>query len=176
MNKKSSGEEKTSKYGKKKGQKSNPTQVPRDDKEWKKLCEWLEVNIFHYQIPDQRLQTDACMILDGLRKGQGLADTRRPINGCYPCEVLLIAFQFYKNTILNGISGKDFDSEENKMRYICAVVRDHLNDVYGRYLSVKKSHEKTEMVELNTMSTKEVAEYQATTVNQKQNKKFEGLW
>ena len=177
MNKKSSGEKKISKYGKKKGQKPNPTQVPRNDKEWKNLCEWLEVNIFHYQIPDQRLQTDACMVLDGLRKGQGLADTRKPLNGYYPCEVLLIAFQFYKNTILNGIKGKDFgDSEENKMRYICAIVRDHLNDVYSRYLNAKKSHEKTETVELNAMSMEETAEYQSTVKDKKDNKKFEDLW
>ena len=34
--------------------------------QWKELCEWLEVNIFNYDIKTQRLQKKACLILKGL--------------------------------------------------------------------------------------------------------------
>lgn len=148
---------------------------PRNDEEWKELCEWIELNIFEYDIANkQRLQKNACLVLDGLRKGQNIANNSAETYGEYPLNVILLAFKANKFKILDGIRGKNFETEENKMKYICAIVRSNLNDVYTRYLNSQKSKEKSDMVDTSILEHKG-AEYK-NTIKNKNDKKFEGLW
>ena len=146
----------------------------RKDKEFRELCEWLEINIFHYDVSVQRLQTDACLVLQGLRKGKAMGNNLIEDNGCYPWNVILMTFKANKTQILNAISGKNFDSERQKMTYVCTIVRDKLNDVYTRYLNAQKTQEKIERVDTSIMEY-EGAEYQSNT-QKKTNKRLEGLW
>lgn len=150
------------------------TLLSRKDKDWKDLCEWLEINIFNYEVPKQRLQKKACYVLDGLRKGQNVANNNTEVYGNYPCFIILMTFKANKTQILNAIRGKTFESEQNKMSYICAIVRDKLNDMYTRYLNAQKTQEKVERVDTSIMEY-EGAEYQSNT-KKKTNKRLEGLW
>ena len=118
------------------------------------------------------------MTLDGLRKGQITANNACDTYGEYPLNVILLTFKANKVQILNTIRGKNFESEDKKMRYVCAIIRDKLNDVYTRYLNAQKSQEKVERVDTSVMSY-QGAEYQNTSKNdekKKQNGKFDDLW
>ena len=147
----------------------------RKDKEWLELCEWIEVNIFNYDTTKgQRLQKKSCLILKGLRKGQNVANNKCQMYGDYPDNIILMTFKANRTQILNAIRNKSFEHESNKMSYICAIVRDKLNDMYSRYLNAQKTQEKVESVDTSIMEH-ESAEYQTNT-DRKINKRLEGLW
>ena len=149
--------------------------LPRKDQDWLELCEWLEINIFNYNVPEQRLQTDACLVLHGLRKGKAVGNNLTEDNGCYPWNVILMTFKANKLQIQNAIRNKNFDnSERKKMTYICTMVRDKINDIYSRYLNAQKTQEKIESVDTSILEH-ESADYQNNT-NKKINKRLEGLW
>ena len=149
--------------------------LPRKDQDWLELCEWLEINIFNYNVPEQRLQTDACLVLHGLRKGKAVGNNLTEDNGCYPWNVILMTFKANKLQIQNAIRNKNFDnSERKKMTYICTMVRDKINDIYSRYLNAQKTQEKIESDDTSILEH-ESADYQNNT-NKKINKRLEGLW
>lgn len=146
----------------------------RKDKDWLELCEWIEVNIFNYDIAkNQRLQKKACLILKGLRKGQNVANNKCQTYGDYPDNIILMTFKANKTQILNAIRNKNFENESNKMSYVCAIIREKLNDVYSRYLNAQKTQEKVENIDTN------IIEYQGAefkTTEHKINTRLEGLW
>lgn len=147
--------------------------LPRKDKDWLELCEWLEVNIFNYNVPVQRLQTDACLVLKGLQKGKAVANNLITDNGYYPFNIILLTFKANKELIQNAVKNKQFKDERQKMTYICAIVRGKINDIYSRYLNAQKVKEKIEIVDTSAM-TNEGAEYKST--KRKSNKRLEELW
>lgn len=159
-------------------EKLTKTGLPYKNQEWLDLCTWVEKELFQYDGVTQKLKTAAALVLQGLRKGQHVANNKAQSYGNYPYDVILMTFKVNKNTILDAIRGKDFNgSESTKMRYICAIIRDKIDDVYTRYMNTKKSEEKIEKV--NTESFEyQGAEYRSKT-NEKPNKlndKFEELW
>ena len=90
-------------------------------------------------------------------------------------EVVLIAFKINKDKIINAIRDKDFDSESSKMSYICAIVRNSLNNVYTRYINAKKTQEKAENIDTSIMEN-QGAEYKAAVKEDKKKDKFKELW
>jgi hypothetical protein len=156
--------------------KKKETLLPRDNDQWKELCAWVELNIFEYE-PTQKLQYKACVTLEGLRKGQITANNKQNTYGEYPINVILLTFKANKNVLLSALKGKNFESEDKKMRYCCAIIRDKLNDVYTRYLNAQKSQEKVERVDTSIMDY-QGAEYQssAKTIQDKKIDKFSDLW
>jgi len=147
--------------------------LPRDKVQWLELCAWVEANIFEYE-STQKLQRAACLTLEGLRRGQVTANNNMDTYGEYPMNVILLAFKANKNIILDALRGKNFKSEDQKMRYVCAILRDKLNDVYTRYLNAQKSQEKVEKIDTSIIDY-EGAEYQNKN-NKKNNSKFDDLW
>lgn len=157
--------------------KKKETLLPRDKEQWNELCAWVELNIFEYE-STQKLQRAACLTLEGLRRGQVCANNKQDTYGEYPLNVILLTFKANKNVLLSALKGKNFESEDKKMRYCCAVVRDKLNDMYTRYLNAQKSQEKVEKVDTSIMDY-QGAEYQSSNKNnekKKQNNKFDDLW
>ncbi len=108
-----------------------------EKKQWLELCNWLEINIFNYNIPYQRLQKESTLILRGLKYGQRIANNNCEKHGNYPSNVILMAFKANKIKILNAIKDKKFENESNKMRYVCSIIRDDIDDIYNRYLKIK---------------------------------------
>lgn len=157
-------------------EKKQKEKLPRKDQDFRDLCEWLEINIFNYDIAQgQRLQTDACLVLLGLKNGKAIANINTENNGNYPYNVILMTFKANKVQILNAIKGKNFKSERTKMTYICKIVQDKINDMYSRYLNAQKTQEKVESVDTSVM-THEGAEYKSNNTERKINKRLEGLW
>lgn len=157
--------------------KKKETLLSRDKEQWNELCAWIELNIFEYE-NNQKLQKMACLTLEGLRKGQDVANNKKDTYGEYPVNVILLAFKANNIQILNAIRGKNFESEDKKMKYVCAIVRDKLNDTYTRWINAQKSHEKVERVDTSVMESSGV-EYKSIVKTEEEKKiesKYEGLW
>ena len=155
--------------------KKKETLLPRDNEQWRELCAWVELNIFEYE-PTQKLQRQACLTLEGLRRGQVTANNKQDTYGEYPINVILLTFKANKNVLLSALKGKNFESEDKKMRYVAAIIRDKINDVYTRYLNAQKSQEKVERVDTSIMDY-HGAEYQnSTKIDKKKEDKFKELW
>lgn len=149
-------------------------ETERKDSDWLELCNWVELNIFDYDLKKgQRLQKKACLVLRGLKSGQNVANNKATQYGEYPYNIILMTFKANKIQILNAIRNKNFDSEANKMSYVCAIIRDKINDMYTRYLNAQKTQKKVETIDTSIMEY-EGAEYQATEF--KTNKRLEDLW
>ena len=144
-----------------------------DNQAWKELCSWVETEIFGYD-GNQKLQKNAILRLKGLSTGQVFANNKCEKHGNYSYDVVLVAFKVNKDKILQSIAIKEFTSEENKMAYVCAIVRNNLNDVYTRMNNAKKSSDKTEAVNTDTI-THTSAEYTPQRT-EKINEKFKDLW
>lgn len=145
----------------------------RKDQEWLDLCAWVEKEIFNYD-SNQKLQKKACLVLKGLQSGQNVANNKCQTYGNYSFEVILYTFKANKLKIQNAIRGKEFKDESGKMSYICAVIRDNINDMYMRLQSAKKVEEKIEQVDTSVMEY-EGAEYKPKE-EKKINKRLEDLW
>ena len=137
------------------------------------MCTWIEKEIFNYDTEHQKLQTKAVMRLQGLRRGQGYANTKVRANGDYSYEVIWITFKVHKQLILNSLKGKTFRDEEAKMAYVCAIVRGKINDVYSRVMDATKSVEKIENADTQVYSHQGIG-YQPK--KKEYNNKFEELW
>lgn len=147
---------------------------PRNQEEWMELCEWVEVNIFDYN-PNQKqkLKRQACLALEGLRKGQDVANNENETYGEVPLKVILMTFKAYKAKIRSSILGKTFKNEISKMVYVCKIVQPFLNDMHKRYLNAEIAMKKIETIDYSYLSY-EGAKYQST--QKKVNKDLEDLW
>lgn len=145
----------------------------KDNQLWNELCNWVEKEIFGYD-ENQKLQKKAILRLKGLSTGQIIANNKCEKYGNYSFDVVLTAFKVNKDKILKSISIKEFVSEENKMAYVCAIIRNNINDVYTKMNNAKKSSNKTETINIDSI-THTSAQYvkQSSEIT---NKKFEDLW
>ena len=55
----------------------------RKDAEFRAMCAWIERELFNYNGTDQHLHTKACLRLQGLRKGQNIANNKHDNYGNY---------------------------------------------------------------------------------------------
>ena len=114
--------------------------MTEENLQWIELCDWVAINIFNYDCKTQHLKRESNLILRGLQRGQRIANNKHKKQCDYPCNVILMTFKANKIVIQNAIKGKIFESERNKMLYICAIVRDKIDDIYKRYLNAQKTH------------------------------------
>ena len=155
--------------------------IPKN-KEWLDLCSWVELNIFNYD-KNQKLQKAACLVLKGLTTGQCIANNNCQTYGEYSYDVILMTFKANKDKILRAIANKDFESERNKMSYVCAIVRNDINNIYTRMKNAEKSKKEalnTEITESQIENNNIFNKYnnrEDTVKNEiKNNKILEELW
>ena len=102
-----------------------------------------------------------------------MANNSHEMYGEYPIDVIN-TFKANKFIILKAIKGKTFDSEDQKIAYICAIVSSRINDMYTRMKNAKKSEDKSEKIDVGAQNS-EAAEYKRQT-EEVINSTFEGLW
>lgn len=137
------------------------------------MCSWVERELMGYT-GTQRLHKNACLRLQGLRKGQSVANNSCEMYGEYPINVIFNTFKANKFIILKAIKSKKFDSEDQKIAYICAIVSSRINDMYTRMKNAKKSEEKSEKIDIGAQNS-DTAEYQRQT-EEVINSMFEEIW
>ena len=117
----------------------------KKDADFKEMCAWIEKEIFGYD-ENQKLQKMACLKLQGLRSGKVVANNNIENNGNYSIDVIWNTFRANKLLILKALKNKTFSSEQAKMGYVCAIVREHLNDMYQRMKNAELSKSKQDAV------------------------------
>lgn len=138
------------------------------------LCTYIETEILGYE-KTQKLQRAGVNRVRGLAKGQVFANNKQEQHGEYPYEVILLTLKANKIKVINAMRNKNFDSEAQAIGYMAAIIRDRLNDMYTRYINVKKSKEKIKSVDTDIIGYKG-AEYKPVKRDEKNEDKYEDLW
>lgn len=144
-----------------------------EKKQWDELFTYIEKQIFNYD-DNQKLQKNAVLRLKGLSRGQTVASNNVEEHGKYGPDILLIAFKINRNNIVPYLNKKDFDSEEHKMAYCCACVRDKLNSVYEKVQRAKKMKQQEQNIDTSIIENEGV-EYTMKN-NIKKAKVHKELW
>ena len=76
--------------------------------------------------------------------------------------------------ILAALSGKTFESEKHKINYICAIIKDNINDVYEMVKRKENNDQKVANMDTRILTHKS-AHYQTKTQELK-NDKLKNLW
>ena len=137
------------------------------------MCAWIEREIFGYD-ENQKLQKMACLKLQGLRSGKVVANNNIENNGNYSLDVIWNTFRANKLLILKALKNKTFSSEQAKMGYVCAIVREHLNDMYQRMKNAELSKSKQDAVNIDVDSYNK-NNYHKQTIDC-ENSTFEDIW
>lgn len=145
----------------------------KKDADFKEMCAWIEREIFGYD-ENQKLQKMACLKLQGLRSGKVVANNNTENNGNYSIDVIWNTFRANKLLILKALKNKTFSSEQAKMGYVCAIVREHLNDMYQRMKNAELSKSKQDAVNIDVDSYNK-NNYHKQTIDC-ENSTFEDIW
>lgn len=145
----------------------------KKDADFKEMCAWIEKEIFDYD-ENQKLQKMACLKLQGLRSGKVVANNNIENNGNYSIDVIWNTFRANKLLILKALKNKTFSSEQAKMGYVCAIVREHLNDMYKRMKNAELSKSKQDAVNIDVDSYNK-NNYHKQTIDY-ENSTFEDIW
>ena len=145
----------------------------KKDADFKEMCAWIEKEIFGYD-ENQKLQKMACLKLQGLRSGKVVANNNTENNGNYSLDVIWNTFRANKLLILKALKNKTFSSEQAKMGYVCAIVREHLNDMYKRMKNAELSKSKQDAVNIDVDSYNK-NNYHKQTIDY-ENSTFEDIW
>ena len=145
----------------------------KKDADFKEMCAWIEREIFGYD-ENQKLQKMACLKLQGLRSGKVVANNNTENNGNYSLDVIWNTFRANKLLILKALKNKTFSSEQAKMGYVCAIVREHLNDMYQRMKNAELSKSKQDAVNIDVDSYNK-NNYHKQTIDY-ENSTFEDIW
>lgn len=142
--------------------------------QWKDLFLYVEKEILDYD-DNQKLQKDAVLRLKGLANGKVYANNKTQDNGNYSPTVLKVAFTINKNKIKESIRNKEFETESNKIAYICAIVRGSLNNVYEHVQKAEHNKKKVEYIDTSIMDYMG-QKYKNTSILDVLGTKHEELW
>lgn len=73
-----------------------------------------------------------------------------------------------------ALSGKTFESEKHKINYICAIIKDNINDVYEMVRRKEKHDQKVANMDIGILTHK--AAHYRTKTKELKNDKLKNLW
>lgn len=113
------------------------------NKEWNDLCEYVKKEILQYD-DNMKFPTYLALKLQGLKKGQHIANNNIKAEACYDDYTLLCTFKICKRKILDYIEKNEtkIKDEKHKINLIIKIVEQEINDVYVRLKQAKKREEK----------------------------------
>jgi hypothetical protein len=141
------------------------------NQDWVELYNYVKKEILMYE-DNLKLPKHIVLRLQGLNKGQFIANNKQKPNAEYPFKIILLTFKMYKQLIISSLSNINFQDEKHKFNYIMSIIEDKINDVMIRLKNIEKSEEKIENIQIiNT----ENSQYKNTN-NKKPNKKLDDIW
>jgi len=113
--------------------------------------------------------------LQGLKKGQHIANNNCKTNACYDDNTLLFAFKICKNKIVDYLTKNEtkIKDERHKINLIIKMVEPEINDVYIRLQQAKKKEDKIKENSFDNQYNNG-AEYKSKS--KKVNEKLKKLW
>ena len=144
-----------------------------EKKEWSELYSYVKKEILFYD-DNQNIPQNICRKLKGIRTGKFIENRLIENQAEYPYKIILYTFQICRPRILAALSGKTFESEMQKVNYICPIVKNNINDVYEMVKRKERNDEKVENMDTEILTHK-AAHYQTKTKELK-NDKLKNLW
>jgi hypothetical protein len=145
-----------------------------EKRQWDELYQYVKKEIMQYD-KNQSLPNSIVLRLKGLTTGKLMENRSQENKANYTYEIVLYTFKICKQSILNAIATKEFNSEMSKFIYIAAIIENNINDVYTRVSNAKKSKSKTESINVDNINYNG-ANYQKKTEENTASKKLENLW
>ena len=144
------------------------------DKEWKELCEYVKKEILQYD-DNMKFPKYLALRLQGLKKGQHIANNECEIQAHYDDYTILCTFKLCKKRILDYLhnNATKIEDEQHKINLIMKFIEPEINDVYLRLKNVKRMRESIQGESFDNQSN-DGAEYKKRTkdVNEKLKKLF----
>lgn len=113
------------------------------NKDWIELCEYVKREILQYD-DNMKIPTYLVLKLQGLKKGQHIANNNIKNNASYDDYTILCAFKICKRRIVDYLTKNEtkIKDENHKINLIVKMVEPEINDVYIRIQQAKKKEEK----------------------------------
>ena len=113
------------------------------NKEWLELCGYVKKEILQYD-DNMKLSKQTILKLQGLKKGQHIANKNANIESNYDDYTILCAFKVCKRKIVDYLTRNEakIKDENHKINLIIKMVEPEINDVYIRLQQTKKKEEK----------------------------------
>ena len=144
------------------------------DKEWKELCDYVKKEILQYD-DKMKFPKYLALRLQGLKKGQHIANNECEIQAHYDDYTILCTFKLCKKRILDYLHDNEtkIKNEQHKINLIMKFIEPEINDVYLRLRNAKRMRESIEGESFDNQSN-DGAEYKKRTkdVNEKLKKLF----
>lgn len=114
-------------------------------KEWEELCEYVKKEILQYD-ENMKFPRYLALKLQGLKKGQHIANNSQSVHACYDDRTLLCAFKVCRDKITKYLSNNEtkIRDENHKINLIIKIVEPEINDIYIRLQQVKSREKKIE--------------------------------
>lgn len=145
-------------------------------KDWKSLCEYVKKQILEYD-DNMKFPTYLALKLQGLKKGQNIANNNIEQQAQYDDYTLLCAFKLCRNKIVNYLhsNASKIKDENHKINLITKIVEPEINDVYIRIQQNKQANSKLESSSIDNQFNK-TAEYQSSNTVKPIGDKLKNLW
>lgn len=101
--------------------------------DWNELCDYVKKEILEYD-DNMKFPSYLALRLQGLKRGQFIANNNAKTQAKYDDRTLLIAFKVCKNRIITYIHQNEnkIKDEKHKINLIVKMVEPEINDVYLR--------------------------------------------
>jgi hypothetical protein len=106
--------------------------------EGRELREYLEQKVLNH-IPNRKLTKSEVKYLQHMRNGNVIKTGETMSNNGYPYRIILMTLKLKKMDIDYALSTKEFKSDADRFKYVMAIVRNNINDVYYRVLQKEKN-------------------------------------
>lgn len=146
---------------------SNPfmieTMTQKAKIDWDSLYRYVKYNILNYSV-EQNIAPNIMRKLKELIYGRILGNKNTDTISYYSISDILYTFKYSYFDIEKGLKYKSFDSELQKFNYICAIVKNNINEVISKLRAKETANEKLFNTDLSYLSDNEnQAEYYRRT-------------
>ena len=119
---------------------------------WDSLVRYVKYKVLKYNV-EQKLSNSIISKLKELSYGRIMGNKNHNANCYYSYDDILLGFKYSYFEIEKAIMYKSFDSDLQKIKYICAIVKNNINDAMGKLENSKKSEEKILNTDFSYMFT-----------------------
>ena len=146
----------------------------QDKKDWDTLYDYVRYNVLEYD-SNQSLSKAMVLRLKGLLSNKFMENSNIENTANYSYITILNTFKFCMPDIQRGLHNNSFRDEMHKFNYVLKIVESRINDVYVRMKNANKAKDKTETLDMSTVTHNSGAKYQHKTETTSNNK-LDDLW
>lgn len=118
---------------------------------WDSLARYVKYNILNYK-PEQALHKNIYLKLQELVYGRVYGNKKQRATCEYSLENILYTFKYSYFDIQKALAYKSFDNDVQKISYVCAIVKNNINDVMRKIENSERAKRKMEEADLSHLT------------------------